>query len=155
MYHEIASRAFEIFQLDGVVSPPMTLRGGNAIDGYSTPPPYNAQLDQPTDEYLERYHWGITFLDPLSWQYYLPYLITYAVRNFRDGTSMVIHNLLSSLRPPDQEPPRLASLSQAQERVIVSFLDVLAFDEESQWQVYALQVMEEYWLPNALYRRQG
>jgi hypothetical protein len=154
MYHEIARRAFEIFQLDATESPPLTLRGGNAIDSYSSPPPYDAQLDQPTDEYLELYHWGITFLDPISWQYYLPYLMAYAIRNLRGGTSMVIHSVLSSLRPPDQEPPRLASLSQAQEQVIVSFLDVLAFDEQSQWQAYALQAMEEYWLSDALYRRQ-
>ena len=40
---------------------------------------------------------------------------------------MVIDGLLASLRPPDREPPRLASLSAGQEAVVVAVLDVLAF----------------------------
>ena len=66
---------------------------------------------------------------------------------------MVTESLLSSLRPPDREPPRLASLSAAQEAVVVAVLDALAFGDGSAYQDYAMQVLEEYWVPNALYRR--
>jgi hypothetical protein len=66
---------------------------------------------------------------------------------------MVIDSLLMSLRPPDREPPRLSSLTRTQEDLVVSFLEVLAFDDTSAWQLYAMQVLEEYWVPNALYRK--
>ena len=60
--------------------------------------------------------------------------------------------MLSSLRPPDREPPRLGSISLEQEAVVVEFLDLLAFGERSAYQDFAMQVLEEYWVPNALYR---
>ena len=66
---------------------------------------------------------------------------------------MVTEGLLGSLRPPDREPPRLASLSAGQEAVVVAVLDVLAFDERSLDRDLALQVLEEYWVPNAFYRK--
>ena len=128
----LADRAFGVFQPDATGSPSMTLRGGDAVDSYSEPPPYDPRLDQLTDEYIERHHLGVAHLGPASWR--IPYPIAYALRNASDGRSMAIDSLLTSLRPPDREPPRLASLSRAQEEVIVSFLDVLAFDEGSAWQ---------------------
>ena len=60
--------------------------------------------------------------------------------------------LLSSLRPPDREPPRLASLSPEQEVLVTRFLDILAFSEESAHQELACQLLEEWWAPGALYR---
>jgi hypothetical protein len=65
---------------------------------------------------------------------------------------MVTEGLLGSLRPPDREPPRLGSLSGEQEAVVVAVLDLLAFDERSGCRELAMQVLEEYWVPNALYR---
>jgi hypothetical protein len=154
MYQKILDNAFKVFPSDAFGAPPMTLRGGDAMDRYSNPPPYDPGLDRVTDNYMESYYWGVIFLDPVSWRYYLPHLMTYAFRNAHNGGSMVIQSLLSSLRPPDREPPRFASPSQEQEEVIVAFLDVLAFDERSAWRDYAMQVLEEYWIPNALYRGQ-
>jgi Family of unknown function (DUF6714) len=67
---------------------------------------------------------------------------------------MVVDALLSALRPSDRVPPRLASLTEAQEAVVREFLELLAFgDEPSPYRDLALQVLEEWWLPNALYRR--
>jgi hypothetical protein len=66
---------------------------------------------------------------------------------------MVVEGLLHSLRPPDREPPRLASLTVEQESVIVEFLEDLAFSEDSANQDFAQQVLEEWWLPDALYRK--
>lgn len=155
MYETLRRRAFEVFPLDVEALPPMTLRGGDAVDSYDDPLPYDPAIDAPTDAYLAQYtYWGITFLDAASWRHYLPRLIDYALRHFQDQAldNMVIDGLLNSLRPPDQEPSRLRSLSAAQEAVIVAFLDVLAFDEHSTYQDCAMQVLEEYWLPNALYR---
>jgi hypothetical protein len=53
---------------------------------------------------------------------------------------------------PDREPPRLGSLSHEQEAVVIAFLDVLAFDERSVHKAFAMHVLEEYWIPGALYR---
>lgn len=66
---------------------------------------------------------------------------------------MVVEGLLHNLRPPDREPPRLASLTAEQESVIVAFLDEVACSEDSANRDFAQQVLEEGWLPDALYRK--
>ena len=59
---------------------------------------------------------------------------------------------LNNLRPPDRTPPRLASLSPEQENVVTAFLDLLAFSESSAHKDFACQILEEWWVPGALYR---
>ena len=144
-----------MFRADIDAVPAMTLRGGVAVDGYDAPPPYDATLDEPTDAYLEQYAFGgVTYLDDASWRHYLPRLIDYALRHAwsRAPGTMAIDALLWSLRPPDREPPRLGSLTAAQESVIVAVLDTLAFADDSGYRESAMQVLEEWWLPDALYR---
>ena len=65
---------------------------------------------------------------------------------------MVIQATLHSLRPPDTTPPKLSSLTRQQDTIIKDFLDILAFDEESSFHEDAMQVIEEYWSPEAIYR---
>ena len=158
MHADIIQRAFEVFQADTAAAPPMTLRGGCAADEYAEPPAFDPALDEPTDAYLERYAFsGLVYLDAASWRHYLPRLIDYALRHIDSNApgAMAIDGLLWSLRPPDREPTRLGSLSVAQEAVIVTFLDALAFDDNSAYQNLAMQVLEEYWVPNALYRERS
>lgn len=155
MREEISRQAFEAFRADVDVVPPMTLRGGDAVDRYDSPPPFDAAIDEPTDAYLETYAFsGLPYLDAASWRHYLPRLIDYALRHLHTHVprTMAIDGLLGALRPPDREPPRLGSLSAAQEAVVVAFLDALAFDDDSVHKDFAMQVLEEYWLPGALYR---
>jgi hypothetical protein len=66
---------------------------------------------------------------------------------------MAIEGLLWSLRPPDREPPRLGSLTPAQEEVMRAFLEGLGFEDGSVHQDLALQVLEEWWVENPLYRK--
>jgi hypothetical protein len=156
MDQDLVRRAIEAFRADAMSLPSMTLRGGNAVDSYNDPPPYDPQLDEPITEYLEKYcFWGLIYLDPASWRHYLPRLIDYALCRAAAPGSAVIESLLSSLRPPDSVPPRLASLSPEQVAVLVSFLDVLAFDQGSAYQDFAMRVLEEYWVPQAQYRRRN
>ena len=151
---DLASRAHAAFAADAAAAPALTLRGADAVDSYDLPPVSDPALDTPDDAYLERYaFWALPHLDAASWRHYLPRLIDYALRNLHEAGPMVIDGLLASLRPPDREPPRLASLSAEQEEIVVAVLDVLAFDERSRHRDFALQVLEEYWVPNALYRR--
>jgi hypothetical protein len=153
-WSDLVERARAAFGPDAAAPPAMTLRGGAAVDSYETPPPYDPRLDQPTDAYLEAHaYWALAYLDAASWRGYLPRLTEYALGHLGDRRSMVAEALLFSLRPPDREPPRLASLSAEQEAVVVAVLDVLAFDERSLDRDLAMQVLEEYWVPNALYRR--
>jgi hypothetical protein len=150
---ELIERARAAFHADASRVPPMTLRGGAAVDGYDTPPDHEPAIDQPTDAYLEAHAYGaLPHLDPASWRHYLPHLIDHALRHLGEPGSMVTEALLGSLRPPDREPPRLGSLSAEQEAVVVAVLDLLAFDERSAHRDLAMQVLEEYWVPNALYR---
>jgi hypothetical protein len=154
MSHDIVRRAFEVFRADLAAIPPTTLRSADAIDSYDAPIPYDPKLDEPTDSYLERYtFWGQTFLDPASWRHYLPRWIEYAARHAADRSTMVVDGLLASLRPPDREPPRLASLSSEQEAVVASFLRYAASSGDAVYDAdMAQQVLEEWWVPNAHYR---
>ena len=151
---DLVSRAEAAFRADAVAVPAMTLRGGDALDSYTEPRAHDAAIDAPSDAYLETYgYWALAHLDAGSWRHYLPRLIAYALEHLGEPGSMVTEALLWSLRPPDREPPRLGSLSAEQEAVIVAVLDVLAFDERSLDRDLAMQVLEEYWAPGALYRR--
>ena len=153
MRSEISSRASRVFHADALAAPRMTLRGGYAVDSYDFAPPPDPVLDELTDAYLETYtFWGLAHLDPASWRHYLPHLIHYAFRHM-DDPKMVVEGLLHNLRPPDREPPRLASLSAEQEAVIVAFLEEVAFSDDSANKDFAMQVLEEWWIPEALYRK--
>ena len=145
----IRQRAFEAFRPDLSHPPPLSLRGGNEVDGYRYPEPFDPAQDEPTDTYLEQFaYWGLIYLDSQSWRHYLPRLIEYALRH-PDDPAMVIEALVRSLRPPDRYPPRLATLSAAQEDVVRSFLELVALgDLIPHLQDEAQQALEEWWLPN-------
>lgn len=132
--------------------PVMSLRAGNAEDDYEPHPDYETEIDRPTPEYLETYHWGIGHLDAESWRYYLPHLLAHALRNLSDPGSMAVQSTLFYLRPPDRDPPRFGSLTPAQRRAVIAVLDQLAFVDESVWQGDATLALEEYWAPGALFR---
>jgi hypothetical protein len=150
---DLSRRAYEAFAADASRPPATSLRGADALDGYREPPPFDPAVDEPTDAYLEAYtFWGHAFLDPASWRHYLPRLIDYALRHLAEPGLPVVEGLLYSLRPPERDPPRFGPLTREQESVIVAVLDLLAFDETSAYRDDAMQVLEEYWVPNALYR---
>jgi hypothetical protein len=147
---EIVSGAFEVFRTDIESAPPLTLRGGNAVDGYSQAVPFDPAEDEPTDAYFEAFaFWGLGYLDARSWRHYLPRLIDYAFRHPNDP-AMVAEALVRSLRPPDRYPPRLAALNAEQEWIVRSFLEQVALgDAIPHLHAEAQQALEEWWLPNA------
>jgi hypothetical protein len=147
---DIVSRAFEVFRTDLESPPPLTLRGGNAVDGYTQPVPFDPADDDPTDTYVEGFaFWGIGYLDARSWRHYLPRLIAYAASHPHDP-AMVVEALVRSLRPPDRYPPRLGTLTLEQEGVVRSFLEEVALgDAIPHLQTEAQQALEEWWLPDA------
>lgn len=131
--------------------PRTSLRAGNAIDEYRIAPPYDSDLDEPTDAYLEENFWGIAHLDPESWRHYLPRLIEYVC--CKQDADNVGDALFSSLRPPDRDPPRFGSLNAAQTAAFTAFLDHFAFAPESPYAAEAQLALEEWWGPGAIYRR--
>lgn len=152
---DINRRARAAFHGDAQAVPRMTLRGGYAEDSYEVAPAPDPELDKPTDAYLETCtFWGLAYLDAASWRHYLPHLIAYTFR-YMDDPGMAVEGLLHNLRPPDREPPRLASLSAEQEAVVAAFLEEVAFSADSANRDFALQVLEEWWIPGALYRPRG
>ncbi len=146
-------RAFEAFRADAEGTPPLTLRGGNAVDGYDEAEPFDPACDEPTDAYIEGFaFWGLGYLDAQSWRHYLPRLIDYAFRR-PDDPAMAVEALIRSLRPPDRYPPRLATLTVEQEAAVVTFLETLALgDGIDHVQNDARQALEEWWLPGARHR---
>ena len=153
-HSSLVTQAFAVFAEEAAARPTVTLRAGNEIDEYRSPSSFDGSIDVVSDEYLERFSWGVGYLDAASWRHYLPHLIEYALRHMQQGSN-VADALLNSLRPPDREPPRLASLSPAQEALVTRFLDVLAFSPESAHQAEACQVLEEWWVPGSLYGSEG
>ncbi|MBI3562376.1 MAG: hypothetical protein HY080_11755 [Gammaproteobacteria bacterium] len=142
--HDIIQRAFEVFKTSAGFIPTLSLRGANAADRCRSAPQADPQQDRICDEYLETYCYGVLYLDVAAWQYYLPYLIDYALRYLLGSRSQVVDILLASLRLSDRDSPRLGSLTARQTEVVVAFLEVLAFHPESAWQAGAMQVLEEY-----------
>ena len=147
----LVTKSFAAFSREAKAQPSITLRGGNDLDDYKQPSAFDPDLDAISDGYLEQYAWGVGYLDAESWRHYLPSLIDHSVRHISTGSNAV-DALLNSLRPPDREPSRLASVSRAQESVIIELLDFLAFSPESVHQELACQALEEWWAPGALYR---
>ncbi|MEZ4364984.1 MAG: DUF6714 family protein [Kofleriaceae bacterium] len=148
---EVAAGLRAAFAADLGSPPRMTLRAGDAVDEYRAPPPLDPALDEPSDAYLARHPCGVGYLDPASWRHYLPHLLGYALRHL-DAASPVTEAVLGSLRPPDRDPPRLASLDAEQEAAVTRCLEVLAFADGAACADLACQVLEEYWLPGARYR---
>ena len=150
---DIVRHAREAFRADLEATPPLTLRGGNDVDSYDVPAPFDPSRDEPTDAYLEGFaFWGLGYLDARSWRHYLPRLIDYALRR-PDDPAMVTEALVRSLRPPDRYPPRLASLSREQEALITAFLERIALgDAAPDLRDEAQQALEEWWLANPRHR---
>ena len=133
--------------------PPLTLRGGSAVDSYDEATPFDPEDDAPTDAYLEAFaFWGLGYLDARSWRHYLPRLMSYAFRH-PDDPAMAAEALIRSLRPPDRYPPRLATLTADQEGVVVGFLEALAPGDGSvHLRADAQHALDEWWLPGARHR---
>ena len=146
---DLIADLFAAFAAECGSFPPMTLRGGDAVDADRDPPPFDVLVDAISDDYLAAHPWGSGYLDPLSWRHYLPFMMEYALRN-AGRSSEVIDALLTSLRPPDRDPPRLGSLSKPQETVLLRFLDVLAHGPDSVNVDLAAQVLAEWWTPGAI-----
>ena len=140
---------FAAFSAEGTAFPPMTLRGGDALDLGQPAPPFDVLVDAISDDYLEAHPWGSGYLDAVSWRHYLPFLMEYALRHIGEHSD-AIDALLTSFRPPDRNPPRLGSLSKAQETAVLRFLDVMAHSADSANLDLAAVVLSEWWTPGAI-----
>ena len=146
---DLIADIFAAFAREGGAFPPMTLRGGDALDLGQPAPPFDVLVDAVSDDYLEAHPWGSGYLDAVSWRHYLPFMMEYALRRI-DHPSEVTDALLTSFRPPDRDPPRLGSLDKAQETVVLRFLDVMAYSEASASRDLAARVLSEWWTPGAI-----
>ena len=108
----IRMRAFDAFKADAEAIPPITLRGGDALDSYDEPPPYDAGIDEPTDAYLETFAFnGLNFLDAASWRHYLPRLIDYALRHIASNAPGILLPMFRSC--PHRRPGLAVGVSLA------------------------------------------
>lgn len=151
---DLIADIFAAFSAEASAFPALTLRGGDALDAYKDAPPFDVLVDAVSDEYLEAHPWGSGYLDPASWRHYLPFMMEFALRHLADASD-VTDALLTSLRPPDRDPPRLGSLSKPQETAVLRCLDVLAHSPGSAHLDLASQVLSEWWTPDAIRREAG
>ena len=152
-YTDLIAEIFAAFSSEGSTFPATTLRGGDALDRDQPAPPFDVLVDAVSDEYLEAHPWGSGWLDAASWRHYLPFMMAYSLRHIA-RPSEVTDALLTSFRPPDRDPPRLGSLSKAQETVVLRFLDALAYSDESASRDLAALVLSEWWTPGAIPKAQ-
>lgn len=138
----LVERVRRAFAVDARSTPPLSLRGGSAIDEYREPAPFDPALDVVSDIYLEQHHWGVTYLDAASWRHYLPALIDYALRHL-DTTSPVVEAWLWSLMPPDRQPPRMGTLSPEQKAVVEEVVWLLVTDSRGHEDL-ACRVLDEW-----------
>jgi hypothetical protein len=146
---ELIADIFAAFSAEGTTFPPMTLRGGDALDLGKPAPPFDVLVDAISDEYLEAHPWGSGYLDATSWRHYLPFMMEYALRHITESND-VTDALLTSLRPPERTPPRLGSLTKPQETAVLRFLDVMAHSADSGSVDLAAVVLSEWWTPDAI-----
>ena len=146
---DLIADIFAAFSAEGSAFPAMTLRGGDALDLDQPAPPFDVLVDAISDEYLEAHPWGSGYLDATSWRHYLPFMMEYALRHLTEASD-VTDALLTSLRPPERTPPRLGSLTKAQETAVLRFLDVMAHSDESASVDLAAVVLSEWWTPGAI-----
>jgi len=136
----------------GAGPPAISLRGGAALDVYDPAPPFDPALDAPSAEYLLRFCCGLMHVDAESWHYYLPLVMRAALPRAAIPGDELVEAVVWTLRPPDRDPPRFGRLPAPQVAAVVAVLEHLAFAPESANQDFALQVLEEYWIPGAQYR---
>ena len=141
---DLEAQIASAFAAELAAAPRISLRGASEIDLGRPPPEFDPELDLPSPSYLERHAYDLPFLDAESWRNYLPRLLVFAVSHV-EAPSNAVDGLLGSLRPPDTEPPRLASLSPKQEAAVVAVLEALAFDEGSVHSAAACTALEEWW----------
>ena len=146
---DLIADIFAAFSAEGTAFPPMTLRGGDALDRDQPAPPFDVLVDAISDEYLDAHPWGSGWLDAVSWRHYLPFMMEYALRHITEASD-VTDALLTSFRPPDRTPPRLATLTKPQETAVLRFLDVMAYSAESASTDLAAMVLSEWWTPGAI-----
>jgi hypothetical protein len=146
---DLIADLFAAFSSEGTVFPPMTLRGGDAVDLGEPAPPFDVLVDAISDEYLDAHPWGSGYLDATAWRHYLPFMMEYALRHITESSD-VTDALLTSFRPPDRTPPRLGSLSRDQESAVLRFLDVMAYSPSSASTDLAALVLSEWWTPGAI-----
>ena len=146
---DLIADIFAAFSAEGSAFPPMTLRGGDALDLNKPAPPFDVLVDAISDEYLEAHPWGSGYLDATSWRHYLPFMMAYALGHITEASD-VTDALLTSFRPPDRNPPRLGSLTKAQETAVLRFLDVMAHSPDSASVDLAAVVLSEWWTPGAI-----
>ena len=146
---DLIADIFAAFSAEGTAFPPMTLRGGDALDLDKPAPPFDVLVDAISDDYLEAHPWGSGYLDAASWRHYLPFMMEYALRHITEASD-VTDALLTSFRPPDRNPPRLGTLTKAQETAVLRFLDVMAYNADSASMDLAAVVLSEWWTPGAI-----
>jgi hypothetical protein len=137
----------------GPARPTLSLRQGDQVDSHDTPTSDLLPADwrEVSERELEEHHWGFTHLGADSWHFYLPAFLEYSVRHSSRGDSLVIAACLNNLRPPDRLPSRFSTLTDRQRRAVVSVLEFLASDSESEFAADASRVLEGYWIEKPLY----
>jgi hypothetical protein len=111
----------------------VSLREADVIDDYGTDTERKqarAQDEQDDwrripEDLIARYHWCLPFLDAEGMRFHLPAYMRFALRRYRDSTSMSIDFTIYAL---DREDDRLRGLTTPQRAAVRQFLKFMAFN---------------------------
>jgi hypothetical protein len=137
----------------------ITLHEAEAMDSYSSVDTLRAARDRDPerdwrdvpDASIRHCPAALSFLDVVSWRFYLPAYMSYGLRHFKERTNSLIDAAIYSLdaagvRQRDQlTQERFETLDVAQVRAVCSFLRFAARNGEWCDDVIAKDALDDYW----------
>ncbi len=148
---------------NGVRRGTITLHEALVIDNYGSTEQRNAarQIDTerawqhiPDDQLSDTYS-ALTHLDPVSWRFYLPAYMIFAVRRGLTHPSAASERTVFSLRPHPCDPhrrryafKRYETLNETQALAVHDFLNVISHQDEHEVEArVAAEALVMYWIP--------
>lgn len=143
----------------GVSRGAVTIHEAEVIDDYGSKDERNeARTRDPEldwrhipDSSIEKCANALTYLDPVSWRFYLPAYVRFGLRWFHDPRGWIIDHAIYSLDPGKARTPadtrldQFATLDAAQANVIRRFLEFASRNDAHCDAVVAKQALERYW----------
>lgn len=105
--------------------PNMTLRSGNNIDNRRAALAFSPEEDNDSSSYLNKYCYGLSYLDFASWEYYAPIFMKHILSNYPEDSDVASESFLKTIEARHYNRNRINMLSALQKKTILIFLHLL------------------------------
>lgn len=104
------------------------------------------------NEWIEQHPSSLCFVDPQSWQYYIPAYMTWTLKNFQTSDSITAEMTIYKFRLFDNNPDlnleqmkRFQQLNQKQSAAVCRFLRYMSQDDDRVDGGAAKEALQKYW----------